>query len=121
MGRVTLVKGFYSETLSADAAERLEITKASLIMIDCDLYSSAKQALDFCAPLIGDVAVVFFDDWTLGRGDEDQNLGEQRAWAEFLAESPSLTAEEVGTYFHTQVNPPVPSKIFRLTRMLRQA
>lgn len=116
LGRITLVKGFYSETLVPGAAQRLGIDEASVIMIDCDLYTSAKQALDFCAPLIKREAVVFFDDWTLGAGDGDGELGEQRAFAEWLSENPSLRAEEIGTYYQTQMEPPEPSKVFLVGR-----
>jgi predicted O-methyltransferase YrrM len=95
LGRVTLVKGWYKETLTAP--ENYGIHKAGVIMIDCDLYSSAKTALDFCAPIIQDEAVVFFDDWwpaTLGA----QNKGEKRAFDEFLQENPNLAATELESY-----------------------
>jgi len=44
---VTLVKGWFSETLNRDLLERHGLRKASVIMIDCDMYLSAKQALDW--------------------------------------------------------------------------
>ena len=39
-------------------------------MIDCDIYSSARTALDFCGPLIRDRAVLVFDDWPGDAGGE---------------------------------------------------
>ena len=104
--------GINGAGIARDAAGR----GLSVIMIDCDLYTSAKQALDFCAPLIKREAVVFFDDWTLGAGDGDRELGEQRAFAEWLSENPSLRAEEIGTYYQTQMEPPEPSKVFLVGR-----
>lgn len=86
MSRVHLVKGWYSDTLTGELARELRIAKVSVIMIDCDLYSSTKEALDFCAPLIEDDVVVFFDDWDGGRGLAERGLGERRAFDEFLAE-----------------------------------
>ena len=62
--RVTLVKGWFDEVLAPDPARRRSLTKASLIMIDSDLYSSAREALASCAPFIQDDAIFFFDDWT---------------------------------------------------------
>ena len=62
-------------------------------MIDCDIYISSKQALDFCRPLIKGSAVIFFDDWI-----EDKNVGECRALDEFLKKNPSFRAQEFDTY-----------------------
>jgi O-methyltransferase len=115
--RVFLVKGWYSDTLTDEFRERLGIRKASVIMIDCDLYSSAKQALAFCAPLIQDEAFIFFDDWDSGVGLADRNLGEKQAFDAFLAEHPHLHAEEFGTYYHTEwASVAPPAKIFHVSK-----
>ena len=66
-------------------------------MIDCDIYSSTKIALDFCAPLIQEQAIIFFDDWN-SCNLAAQNLGEKLAFDEFLNKNPDLTAEELGSY-----------------------
>jgi hypothetical protein len=66
-------------------------------MVDCDIYASTKPALAFCAPLIGDEAVVFFDDWFSG-GLADRNEGEKRAFEEFLSAHPEFKAEDFGDY-----------------------
>jgi hypothetical protein len=92
MSRTALVKGWYSETLTPGLIQTHKITKASLINIDCDLYSSAKQALDFCAPLIKDSSIIFFDDWT------EEYVGEKKAFDEFLKENTNFLTEEIGTY-----------------------
>jgi predicted O-methyltransferase YrrM len=107
LDRITLIKGWFDETLTEPA--KYGIRKASVVMIDCDLYSSAKTALRFCAPLIHDQAVIFFDDWwpaTLGA----QNQGEKRAFDEFLEENPRLTATEMNSYY------PEAAKVFLLSR-----
>ena len=82
--RVTLVKGWFSETLNEATIEALQLKKASIILVDCDMYRSAREALDFCAPLIHDQAVIIFDDWYAG-GLDRKNLGEKRAFEEFLS------------------------------------
>jgi hypothetical protein len=66
------------------------IREASVIMVDCDLYASARTALHFSADLIVDEAVVFFDDWA----DAElaaKGLGERRAFEEFQAANPALS------------------------------
>jgi O-methyltransferase len=93
--RVSLVKGWFKDTLNDATVRQYGIRKASLIMIDCDIYSSAKDALSFCASLIGEQAVIFFDDWA---GLAAKNLGEKRAFEEFLAAHPEFTVRQFGTY-----------------------
>lgn len=93
--RVTLIKGMYTDTLTETLTEELDLRKVSLVMVDCDLYASAKQALAFCGPLIRDEAVVLFDDWNpLARS----NRGEKRAFDEFLRENPALQEIPIGVY-----------------------
>jgi hypothetical protein len=73
--RTVLGPGWFEDTLNPEQARRLGIEKAGVIMIDCDIYSSARTALDFCAPLIKDRTVVVFDDWP-GDTPEAKVLGE---------------------------------------------
>jgi hypothetical protein len=78
-------------------------------MIDSDLYSSAKTALRFCAPLIRDEAVVLFDDWQPATMAAD-DAGERRAFDELLAADSSLSAQELESY------DPEEAKVFHVTR-----
>lgn len=103
--RTILVPGWYDETLTAELRRQHAMVHAGIIMIDCDLYSSAKVALDFCAPLIRREAVIFFDDW---EDVEDRDLGEKRAFREFLDEHPDLVAQDLGGYGST-------GKVFSVT------
>lgn len=93
--RVTLIKGFFSETLTQETAVQHELQHASLIMIDCDMYSSTKEALEFCGPLIRDEAIIFFDDWN---PLAQRNQGEKRAFDDFLQANPHFEAEAIGDY-----------------------
>ena len=90
--RVELVEGWFGDTLTEQVRSHHRIDHAGVIMLDCDLYSSAKAALRFSAPLIDGAAVVVCDDWVHG-GPE----GEQRAFREFLEET-GLSAEPLGQY-----------------------
>lgn len=103
--RTVLVPGFFSESLTPEMIAEHGLERASTIMVDCDLYSSACEALSFCAPLIGERALILFDDWNSTAEGE----GEQRAFAEFLAENPDLEAIPAGTYTDA-------AKVFRLRR-----
>lgn len=90
--RVTLLKGWFSETAVPATAEHHAIRRASVIMIDCDLYSSTVEALAFVEPLIGDRAVFVFDDWN-AMGLAERNKGARPAFEELLARNPDLHAE----------------------------
>lgn len=107
--RTFLIKGWYENTLTCEVIKQHGIKKASLIMIDCDLYSSAKDSLNFCLPLIKDTSIIFFDDWS-----EVKNIGEKRAYAEFLSENPQLKSERIDSYKH---NGSPCGQIFRVTAM----
>jgi hypothetical protein len=95
--RVFLVPGWFSATCNAETAHRYNITKASVVMIDCDIYTSTREALDFCAPLIADRTLMLFDDWNTG-DLAAKNLGERKAFEEWLASSGCFTAEPFGSY-----------------------
>lgn len=109
--RVKLVPGWFADTLNDRTARRHQITKASVIMIDCDLYSSTKQALDFCAPLIRDEALILFDEWKVTR-HPDKTLGEQKAFREFLRHWGCFSAVAFGRYAER-------SQVFFLSRTQR--
>lgn len=109
--RVSLTRGFFSDTLNDELIAKHNLRKVSLIMIDCDLYSAAKQALDFCGPFIHDEAIIFFDDWNpLAK----ENKGEKRALDEFLQENPHFKAEAIGSYSWEPGD--LLGKIFRVNR-----
>lgn len=95
--RVFLIPGWFSDTCTAETAHRYGIAKASVIMVDCDIYTSTREALNFCAPLIVDQALVLFDDWNTG-GLAAKNLGERKAFEEWLAEWDCFKAEPFGSY-----------------------
>jgi len=103
------VPGWFSDTCVPDTARKFDITKASVIMVDCDIYSSTIEALTFCEPLITDKALVLFDDWHTGQLAA-KNLGERKAFEEWLGQSGRFTAEPFGTYR-------VKSETFMVTRV----
>ena len=102
LDRVTLVKGWFKDTLNAETTAQLGIEKASLIMVDCDIYSASKDALFYCAPLIKDHAVIMFDDW--GWREALAERGQKEAFDEFLTAFGHFKAFPMPSYFgHARV------------------
>jgi len=98
----TLVKGWYKDTLNQDTARRLKLRKASLVMIDCDIYSASRAALFFAEPFIVDRCIVLFDDW--GWREAADEVGQKEAFAELLDAFPQLVATPLPSYFeHARV------------------
>jgi len=95
--RTHLVKGWFSVTATPETAAALELRKAGVIMIDCDMYSSTVDALAFCEPLIRDKAAIFFDDWH-SYSLAEKGLGERQAFEEFLALHTDIRAEPFESY-----------------------
>jgi O-methyltransferase len=56
--------------------------KARVVLLDSDLYQSAKVALEFIEPMLLDGSIVIMDDWNAF--DADESRGERRAFGEFL-------------------------------------
>ena len=89
-GEYVLTEGFYSESLSGSLVNSLtdEGVRAAVVYIDCDLYESTRDVLNFLVSFLQDGTVVCFDDYWNYRGRAD--MGEQRALTEFLARQPTL-------------------------------
>lgn len=105
--RYRLVKGWFNDTLTEDTRRALGLAKVSIAMIDCDIYSASRCALAFVAPLIVDDAVIFFDDW--GWREQAGEIGQKEAFAEMLAQDPSLSAAPLPAYFEH-------ARVFRVSR-----
>ena len=86
--RVISVPGFYDRTLTRETKQMHGLTKACLVMIDCDLYESTVPVLDFLTDLVGQGTILIFHDWFRFKGRPD--CGEQRACREWLARNPQL-------------------------------
>lgn len=90
---VTLIEGFYEESLTEDLRQRYPFKRAALVFLDCDYYSSSKTVLNWMAPYLTPGSILLFDDWySYGQSSE---LGQQRAFGEFLAANMQFEAEEL--------------------------
>jgi hypothetical protein len=74
---VTLVKGWFSDSLRAEPVAAID--KIALARIDCDLYQPAVECLDYLEGRLTDGAILVFDDWTF-----DLAKGETKAFAEWV-------------------------------------
>jgi hypothetical protein len=86
--KLMTVKGFYDQSLTPAVRARLEPKKAAVVYVDCDLYASTVPVLAFVRPFLQKGTVIVFDDWNCYHGDPD--LGERKAWREFLEANPDL-------------------------------
>jgi len=89
-----LIKGRYADTLTLQKARKYKIKKASLILIDSQLYSAAKKALNFSLPMIQAHAIIIFDNCNKERF-WGNNLGGEKAFREFLKENRRFHATEL--------------------------
>lgn len=85
---VVTVPGFYDQTLNTETKQRLGLKRASLVLIDCDLYESTVPVLEFITDLVGQGTIIIFDDWYRYKGRPDK--GEQRACREWLEKNPQF-------------------------------
>ena len=91
--RLRTVKGFYDESLTDELRDHLLPTKAATIYVDCDLYKSTVPVLRFVKAFLQVGTVIVFDDWNCFHARPD--MGERRAWQEFLEANPELHFEEL--------------------------
>lgn len=91
--RAELIAGFFSDSLTPELKRRMAFRPAAVIVLDCDLYSSTKEALDWVADLLGPTTVLLFDDWL--SFDEAQDRGQPLAFTEFMQQHPGWRAEEL--------------------------
>jgi len=84
----TLVPGFYDESLTDATLRKLNLKKAAIVFIDCDLYKSTVPVLRFVSPLLQTGTIIAFDDWFTFNGDPER--GEQLALKEFLEQNPKI-------------------------------
>lgn len=89
---VVTLPGFYDQSLTPEFKARLGLTKASLVMIDCDLYESTAPVLDFITDLVMQGTIIIFDDWYRYKGS--RHKGEQRACREWLEMNPDIELEK---------------------------
>jgi len=94
MSRVTITKGWFNETLTDERKLELGVTKIAIAYLDCDIYESAVEALNFISPLLQSGSVLIFDDWFRNKGNPEQ--GVQGATLDWLKRNPNISLQ----HFH---------------------
>jgi len=89
--RCSLIKGYFETTLSEKTRSQYGMRKASVVLIDCDLYESASVALEFLKNMFVDGTILIMDDWNAF--DRDESRGERLALSEFTQTNPHWVAE----------------------------
>lgn len=74
----------------------LKYTKAALVHIDCDLYSSTTDVLKGISPILQEGTLLLFDDWFNFKGNK--NKGEQKAFYEYFKNQTKWSYIEYQTY-----------------------
>lgn len=101
MKRVSIIKGWFDNTLRPDNPESTSIKQVATAWIDCDLYESTVPILDFLTSRLSVGSVILFDDWRCYRNLAD--FGQQRACQEWLDRNPQLKLNEFVDFgFHGQ-------------------
>jgi O-methyltransferase len=103
-----LIQGWFKDTCTQQTIDKYNIRKVGIVMIDCDIYSASKEALDFVGPLLAEHSVIVFDDWNSGNL-ADKNLGESKAFEEFLTENPLFRVTRLPSTYGN-------SAVFHVTR-----
>jgi hypothetical protein len=96
--RLSLVPGFYDDTLTAKSKRELGVTKCAVAMLDCDIYSSTKSALTWLDDIIEPGSIVILDDWDAYGDDERSWLDGQRRAMKEHEESSTWVFEELFRY-----------------------
>lgn len=98
MSRALLVEGFYEDSLTEALHEAHDFKPAAVVLLDCDYYSSTVEALNWVEKYLVDGTILLFDDW-YSYGDDDQ-LGQPKAFEEFLEKHSNFTAEHLWRFSH---------------------
>ncbi len=97
--KIEIIKGWFNKTLNEKTLQDLKLTKAAFVNIDCDLYESTVDVLNFIYPIIRTGTVIYFDDWFCHKGAMDE--GEALACYEWLSRHPDIKLVDyrnVGVY-----------------------
>lgn len=80
--RIALYEGWFADTLDARLQASFPPGSAAIVHIDCDLYESTRDVLNFVTPLLQPGTLMLLDDWNCFRGSN--TAGERRAVREWI-------------------------------------
>jgi|TARA_B100001964_G_C14169386_1_gene570718 hypothetical protein len=94
--RMRIVKGFFNETIKNKTTKDLNIDKARVVLIDCDLREPTLMALEFIKPSIQEGTIILFDDYIWFKGSKEK--GEYSAFSEFKKKYPKILFRKAFDY-----------------------
>lgn len=94
--RTTLVRGFFDQSLTPELREQHAMKPIAIALIDCDLYSSTRDVLQFIEPLLAAESILIFDDWNCFNKDDQK--GQRKAFRELRERRGDLTVEPLFEY-----------------------
>ena len=94
--RTFIIDGFFEKSLNEGTKRRYAMDKIAIALVDCDLYSSTVEVLNFIENMIIDKTILIFDDWNCF--DKNNDRGQRRAFGEFLERNGYLSAEAFFSY-----------------------
>ena len=94
--KMRIVEGFYKNTIANKTTKDLNIDKARVVLIDCDLKDSARLALEFIKPSIQEGTIILFDDFVFYKGNK--NKGEYGAFMDFQKKHPEMLFRRIFDY-----------------------
>jgi O-methyltransferase len=83
-----IVEGFFDKTLFKKTPSNYGITKARVIMIDCDMKEPTLLALNFIRDALQPGTIILFDDYIFYKGSKTK--GEFSAFKEFQDQNPNI-------------------------------
>ncbi len=86
-----LHEGFYSASYFEEVRKNYPLPSPAVVVVDCDLYESARDVLAFIGDLWRPGTIILFDDFNAFKGDPDH--GERRALREFELSRPGFSKE----------------------------
>ena len=96
LDKVDIVPGWFDDVLNDETKKKLQLKRATMVWIDCDLYESTVPVLDFVTDYLQTGTLLVFDDWFCFRGDPTR--GEQRAFTEWLERNPLIGVTQYRKY-----------------------
>ena len=94
--RTFLIKGFFAESLNERIKKQHKMGRIAIALIDCDLYCSTVEVLNFIKDMLINKSILMFDDWNCF--GKDNVRGQRKAFNEFLEKNNDFTAEPYFSY-----------------------
>lgn len=91
-----LIEGYFNESLNDKTREKYKMDKIAIAHIDCDLYSSTVDVLNFIKDMLIDKTILIFDDWNAF--DKDNERGQRKAFSDFLKLNDNMATDSYFTY-----------------------